>query len=139
MFKDETNEFSFVLRPSPHGVGVYATHDILSGTHLRLFSDEKEFENRIRKMNKAEIPEDLLIYCMAREDHYLCPPDFGAMPIGWYLNHSSSPNAVIGYSKQKHSKYQWYSLRDINQGEEILIDYNSLEEPENQKESYYRP
>ena len=60
-----------------------------------------------------------------------CPNDFSHMSIGWYLNHSSNPNA-------EHKNYVYYSIRDIKAGEEILIDYNTLEEPEELKENYYK-
>ncbi len=53
------------------------------------------------------------------------------MPIGWYLNHAKVPNA------SRDKSYRWYASRDIKAGEEITIDYNSLEEPEEAKEGYY--
>ena len=34
-----TNEFSFVLKGTQYGVGVFAVHDIQKGSHLRLFGD----------------------------------------------------------------------------------------------------
>ena len=60
-----------------------------------------------------------------------CPKDFGCMEIGWYLNHSKTPNAY-------HRNYEYYALRDIKTGEEITVDYNTLEEPEEAKENYYK-
>jgi SET domain-containing protein len=53
------------------------------------------------------------------------------MEVGWFLNHSDKPNAY-------HENYEYYALRDIKEGEEITIDYNSLEESEESKEYYYR-
>ncbi len=36
-------------------------------------------------------------------------------------------------------KYKWfYAKINIKEGEEILIDYNSLDEPEENKENYYK-
>ena len=37
---DKTDEFSFVLKSSEHGIGVFTVHDIKKGTHLRLFGDD---------------------------------------------------------------------------------------------------
>ena len=48
-----------------------------------------------------------------------------------YLNHSKTPNAY-------HKNYNYYALRDIKAGEEITIDYNTLEEPEEAKEDFYK-
>ncbi len=53
------------------------------------------------------------------------------MEIGWYVNHSNTPNA-------HHLNYKYYALRDIKAGEEIVIDYNTLEEAEEAKEDYYK-
>ncbi|MDO8624417.1 MAG: hypothetical protein Q7R54_03620 [bacterium] len=86
----ETNEFSFVLKPSMHGVGVFVAHDIAKGTELRLFGDT----DPVRTLRKEDVPEYLQHFCVNRADMMICPPDFGFMPIGWYLNHSSSPNAA---------------------------------------------
>jgi len=134
---NSTNEFSFTLRPSTHGVGVFAEHDIEKGTHLRLFAEEKVHDHKIREFRKEEIPEHFRTFCISRGDILICPPDFGAMPIGWHLNHSSTPSAVKGESVANR-KYAWYAARDIKKGEEITIDYNSLEEPEEAKEDFYK-
>ncbi len=127
--KNSTNEFSFILKPSEYGVGVFATHGIVKGTFLRLFGDEKLLENRIRILSTNDVPKPFDEYCMDRSDTLVCPEDFGNMPVGWYLNHSQNANA-------EHKDYNWYAKRDIAEGEEILIDYNTLEEPK--KPSYYK-
>lgn len=131
--KEDTTEFSFILKPAEHGIGVFTLHDIRSGAYLRLFGDQtRELENRTRKLSKENVPEALQQYCMDRGESLICPDDFGHMPVGWYLNHSHTPNAV-------HSgDYRWYALRDIAAGEEITIDYNTLGEPAESKEYYQK-
>lgn len=124
-----TNEFSFILKPAQYGVGVFATHDIKKGTHLRLFVDEKTNEHEARVMQKTDVPEMFYGHCLDRGDTMICPPDFGAMPIGWYVNHFQTPNARPGSNPNKHRRYRWYAIQDIKEGEEILFDYNNLEEP----------
>ena len=124
-----TNEFSFVLKPSKHGVGVFSTHDIKAGAFLRLFGGDKHPEER-RMLNKKDVPELFRNYCVNRGSQLSCPDDFGCMPIGWYLNHSRTPNA-------EHRNWEYYAIRDISSAEEILIDYNSLEEPEEARAEYY--
>jgi len=128
---DATNEFSFILKPSPHGVGVFAVHDIKVQTYLRLFGDDKEPKHQIRILDKKDVPEILNGYCIDRGTSLVCPKDFGCMPVGWYLNHSKTPNAA-------HQDYHYYAVRDIAAGEEITIDYNSLEEPKGSRPVYYR-
>lgn len=123
--RDEfTDEFSFMLKPAKHGIGVFAVHNIKKGVYLRLFGNEnrgkKLINNKVIR-NKKDVPKTFFIYCVNRKDNKLiCPNDFGHMPVGWYLNHSAVPNAV-------HRNYHYYSSRKILAGEEILIDYNSLE------------
>jgi len=129
--QNKTTEFSFILRSSNHGVGVFAIQDIKEKTYLRLFGNEPEIRDggsNIRK--KEDVPEILQQYCIFRKDYLICPRDFGHMSFGWYINHSKTPNAY-------HHNYLYYALRDIKAGEEITIDYNSLEEPEEVKEYYY--
>ena len=130
IFSTEINEFSFMLKPSTiegAGVGVFAAHDIEMGTII----DGSHFPIRI--LHKSEIPSDFLQYCVACENGlYKCPDSFWKMAIFWYLNHSSSPNLDwIGRGICKVKKY-------IKKGEELLMDYNQLDEPEEAKEDYYK-
>ncbi|MEK7628220.1 MAG: SET domain-containing protein [Patescibacteria group bacterium] len=131
--QDFTNEFSFVLKPTEWGMGVFTTHAIRSGTHLRLFGDEEGgLADNTRLMNKDDVPGIFHGYCLDRENGMMvCPPDFGVMAIGWYLDHAATPNAV-------HKKdFKWYASEDIGKGVEITIDYNRLEEPKVAHEAYY--
>lgn len=132
MINNKTTEFSFILKPSHYGIGVFATHGIKSGTHLRLFGDKETINLRSMSRPKEEVPEVFRNYCMDRGNELICPLDFGQMPVGWYLNHSKNPNAV------PDNDYRWYAARDIASGEEVTIDYNSLNEPEEAKENFYK-
>ncbi len=110
------------------GTGVFANKDIAENTFLPVKPrgvtvgvDRKE----------ADIPKEHLAHCIAKGDGvYHCPADFDDMELVWYLNHSKKPNA-----EQRDDGY--YSLHPIKSGEEILIDYNTLGEPEDEKESFY--
>lgn len=107
-----------MLKPSQiHGIGVFAVHDIAKGTKLRLFPRSDKF----RVLKKDDKDEQFIkTYCVSLgKKRYSCPKDFGRMSIGWYLNHSDSPNAY-------HKKYTYYAGREIKSGEEITIDYNTL-------------
>lgn len=123
----EWTEFSFVLKPSIlGGVGVFATHDIPKGTAL--------FSGKSSSMKRkiSEIPPDFIKYCIFLSDEEcLSPERFDHMGIGWYINHSSTPN--IG--KNRHG---FIAVCDIKTGEEILFNYNELNEPEHLKEAYYK-
>lgn len=127
--ENKTTEFSFILKPSKHGIGVFAAHDIEKGTYLRLFNEENIETAVLRR--KKDIPKLFQEYCPDRGVMLLCPRDFGHMEIGWYMNHSKAPNAY-------HKNYNYYTLRDIKEGEEITIDYNTLGEPKEAREDYYK-
>jgi len=129
--QDKTTEFSFILKPAEHGVGVFAVHGIKKGTHLRFWGEEPIGSTDVGIFrNKKDVPDFFRQYCVDRGDTLWCPKDFGHMEIGCYINHSKTPNT-------KHQKYNYYSLRNILAGEELTVDYNSLEEPEEAKEDYY--
>ncbi len=111
-YKTSTDEFSFVLRVSKiHGIGVFATHSITKGTHLKLF-----WEQGKRRKN---VPQAFLQYTIEDKKYFAGPTNFGRMSVGWYLNHSTLPNAF-------HKNYSYFALRPIEEGEEILIDYSTL-------------
>ncbi len=50
------------------------------------------------------------------------------MEIGWYLNHSNNPNV------ERRADGNLYTIRKIEAGEEILVDYNQYKEPEDLKD-----
>lgn len=128
----QTSTNSFILKPSAisgAGVGVFAIHDIAADTFLAV---KPRGESVGVDLAEADIPKALLSYCIAKEDGiWRCPPDFSHMNMVWYLNHSEKPNA------QKRDD-GYYSTIEIKAGQEILIDYNTLDEPEDKKEDYYK-
>lgn len=120
--KKETNELSFVLRPSPHdGVGVFCTHAILNGSQLRLFPGP---DSRFIAKEKQETNTLLECFChrwgLENKHGSWVSHDFGCMEIGWYLNHSDTPNAY------HDDAFDYFASRDIAAGEEITIDYKTL-------------
>lgn len=126
----KSTEFLFILKPSSiigAGIGVFATVYIPKG--MTVFSGKFQ----PRKIKTKQVPSEFIKYCVFVDDEEcLCPERFDRMEIGWYLNHSDQPNIA------KNSTGSVTALRDIQAGEEILIDYNNLNEPEHLKEAYYK-
>jgi len=126
---NKTHAQSFKLKPSTipgAGAGVFALHDIDPGVWLAL----KPRRKIGIKLQKADIAEDLLPYCINNGNgSYTCPPEFNHMHLVWYLNHSDTPNA-----EKREDGY--YSLREIHRGEEILINYNIFHKPDEEKVQY---
>ena len=134
---NSTDEFSFQLKPSEHGIGVFLLHDVQESTKLMVQPDECS----VRILRKEEIPDALQTYCEARPENdgtYFCPQDFSAMELSWFINHSNSPNVRLEFSNSEHPFVTHYAARDLNAGEELFINYNEFEEPEEEKEEYYR-
>ena len=120
--ESKTTEFSFILKASDHGVGVFVVHGIKAETFLRVFGDENNPSDVSIVRKKEDVPEFFRQYCVDRGDVMGCHKDFGCMEI---------PSAHV-------RDREYYALRDILAGEEITIDYNSLNEPEETKKDYYK-
>ena len=61
-------------------------------------------------------------YCLFDETHYWVPEyGFKVMDVSVYLNHSDTPN-IISVNDGEFFE----TLRDIEEGEELLIDYGTL-------------
>ncbi len=121
--KDTTDEFSFILKPSKiAGVGVFTTHPIKKDTRLMIFSGGGPG----RKMRMSEVRKNPALakfvefFAVVSDGWCYIPACFSAMPVGWYLNHSTTPNAY-------HDEgYKYYASRDIDEGEELTINYYDL-------------
>lgn len=129
------SEYSFILKPSVlGGIGVFAVHDIPAET--KIFGKE----HSVRVLKAKDIPTDFIKYCVyINDEECLCPQQFDRMEIGWYINHSYTPNIenrkveVIGATVKSNV----YTVKNIKAGDEILMNYNDLGEPEQCKEDYY--
>ena len=117
-----TDEFSFILKPSPiAGVGVFVTHKIKKGTRLRVFSGEPTRKVKMSEVKKNPVLAKFVEFFAVVSDGWVyLPANFAAMPVGWYMNHSDTPNT------HHDEGYKYYASRDIEEGEEILINYHDL-------------
>ena len=118
---NRTTHTSFVLRPSSiEGVGVYATHDIEANVQLDLWGDEPENRCHVSEIH-ADSADLISRYGVFLDGVVWFPPRFNRMAIGWYLNHSDSPNV------EWRADDQIYSAKAISAGDELTIDYRLLE------------
>ncbi len=120
----QTDEFSFVLGVSGiHGVGVFANHAIREGARLVLFGPDTRYLAAAPTLEARRILDKLSVEGEGGRGYY-CPPSFTRVDVGWYLNHSESPNA--GFRGNIDGEY--FALRDISEGEEVTMDYRTLGE-----------
>lgn len=77
-----------------HGVGVFAVLDIPEGTNV--FAGDT---NKVREIDKNDLtyvqPEIRKLYedfCVWKDGKIRGPSNFNNLTVGWYLNHSDTPN-----------------------------------------------
>jgi len=114
-----TNNTYVILKPSPiEGIGVFAIKDITKGC---------------RDMSKTEVDTlpahaQFLIgnYCLYDDTNYFLPGDgFKKIDVSLFLNHSDTPN-IISIDDGDYFE----AIRDIQAGEELLVDYGEIVEGE---------
>lgn len=100
------------LAPSPiHGVGVFTSIDIGPAVRLPLFAP-RDWQALGRLMPSGIQAR----YCTEEGGIWYGPKNWNRMSIGWYLNNGHSAGANV-------SALDWTTLRPINKGEELLVDY----------------
>jgi SET domain-containing protein len=119
-----------MLKPSPlHGIGVFAITAIKKGER-KIFSDHESEWIEISKEEVDALPQHAksLVenHCLFNETHYYIPEyGFKIFDLAVYLNHSDQPN-LISINDGEHFE----SIRDIEAGEELLIDYGTIVDSE---------
>lgn len=117
-----------MIKPSPiEGIGVFAIQDIPKGCRS-IFSGSSEDEKWIpvskKELETLPAHSKALIenYCLYDEENYFVA-DYGfkKMDLVNFLNHSADPN-IISINEGEFFE----ALRDIKQGEELLIDYGEI-------------
>ena len=115
------------LAPSPiHGIGVVALTAIPAGTSDLFAPMTAEWPAvplaEIERL-PAHVRKLIDTYCLQDAGMaYLPPNGFKIVDLVVYLNHSDTPNL-----RQMDGGSHFLTLRDIAAGEELLIDYGSLE------------
>lgn len=118
------------LRPSAiAGIGVFALRRIPKGCR-NMFSKPNPNDqwHLLTWKEVEELPAHarLLVenYCLFDEKHYYVPQQgFKAIDVSLFLNHSDSPNVI---SVDEGNYFE--TLRDIEEGEELFIDYGTIVE-----------
>ena len=130
LLKELANSTYVMIKPSPlHGIGVFAIRDIPKGTQ-NIFSKGVGDWIKVSKEEVEALPQhskDLIEnHCLFDEDHYFIP-DYGfkLVDLVIYLNHSETPNVI-----SLNDGEEFEAIRDIANGEELLVDYGTIVESE---------
>jgi len=128
LLKELANSTYVMIKPSPlHGIGVFAIRDIPKGTS-NIFSKGVGDWIKVSKEEVDALPQhskDLIEnHCLFDEDFYFIP-DYGfkLLDLVIYLNHSETPNVI-----SLNDGEEFEAIRDIANGEELLVDYGTIVE-----------
>lgn len=117
-----------MLKPSPiGGIGVFALRDIPAGCRDMFSKPDDTGEWITVSKNEIEtLPAhaQFLVgnYCLYDEDNYFIPAQgFKKMDLALFLNHADEPN-IISVNDGDYFE----TLRDIKEGEELVIDYGEI-------------
>ena len=122
------NKTYVILRPSKiAGIGVFALQPIPKGCR-DMFTPPNPDDKWITFSNKEvqNLPTHArhLVenYCLFDANQYYVPETgFKALDVSLFLNHSDTPNII---SIEEGNYFE--TLRDIAEGEELLIDYGTI-------------
>jgi len=113
-----------------HGIGVFAITTIPKDTYI--FKDDHSSVVWVSEteINFSDLPayfqnfynDFCIIKVKNNIKYYGCPSGFNQLTISWYLNHSEMPNTACD------TKFCFYTLREINIGEELTVDYTTFNE-----------
>jgi hypothetical protein len=119
-----------ILKSNQYGIGVYATKSFKVGEYIKLYNKD----NVLVDVHLTNIPEEYKKFVVYRENNKCnCPKDFSQVETAWYLNHSDLNNLEENWDLGLYKV-----VRNINKGDELTIDYNIFEEPEDKKEDFYK-
>jgi SET domain-containing protein len=117
-----------MIKPSPiEGIGVFALQAIPKGCRSMFGKPDDASEwTTVSKKEIENLPAHAKFlvenYCLYDEKNYFVPAQgFKKMDISLFLNHSDTPN-VISINDGEFFE----AIRDIKQGEELLIDYGEI-------------
>ena len=109
-----------------HGIGVFAISIIKKGTALFKYDNtEIVWVNASEIVNTSDSIKKMYTDFCVIKDHgtlYGCPSNFNQLTMAWYMNHSDTPNVSI------YKNYDFRTIRDIQDGEELTINYNTFSE-----------
>ena len=112
----KASRIHLILRPSPiQGIGVFTLTSIKKGEKIPLSNANDA--RIIQDSELARLPKAYYQYHVPDvEGNWWGPINYHCMSIGWYLNHSKTPNLDVSSN--------FTPMRTIRKSEELTIDYS---------------
>jgi SET domain-containing protein len=124
MSKRKWSKALMYLAPSKiSGIGCFSDIPIRKGELVRVWSPEDSRWIPLRKAHASPQKNLIKKFGIRTSGGYWAPIDFLRISVGWYMNHSETPN--LG---SDDGDVTYYALKDIRPGEELTIDYRRMDE-----------
>lgn len=123
MRKRKWTEALLYLGPSKiHGIGCYSDIRIKKGEFVRVFSPEDSRWVPLKKAHASPHKKLFQRFGIRTARGYWAPLNFLRISVGWYMNHSETPNL-----QSDDGDVTYYALKDIELGEEVTMDYRRMD------------
>jgi SET domain-containing protein len=123
MAKRKWSKALLSLGPSKiHGIGCYPDIVIRKGELVRVFAPEDSRWIPLAKANASPHRKVIKRFGIRTTGGYWAPIDFLRISVGWYMNHSETPNL-----QSDDGDVSYFALEDIRPGEEVTMDYRRMD------------
>jgi SET domain-containing protein len=115
-----------------HGIGVFAIRPIPRGTNIFPNDSQPICWVEVEALDQSRPDEPARRFYddfgIRQGDRIGCPRTFENLTPGWYLNEPPEGGRA---NVRADPDFSFFASRDIEEGEELLIDYASFSEPPN--------
>jgi SET domain-containing protein len=123
MSKRKYSKALLYLAPSKvHGVGCFSDIPIRKGELVRVFSPEDSRWIPLARAHASPHAHLIKRFGIRQEGGYWAPLDFLRISVGWYMNHSETPNLA-----SDDEDVTYYACKDIRPGVEVTMDYRRMD------------
>lgn len=123
MAKRKWSNALLYLGPSKiDGIGCYSDIVIRKGEFVRVFAPEDSRWVPLKKAHASPHKKLIKKFGIRVDGGYWAPVDFLRISVGWYMNHSETPNL-----QSDDGDVTYYALKDIHPGEEVTMDYRRMD------------
>jgi len=112
------------LGKSKTGVGVRAERLIKKGSRIDAWEQGDMIYVPLESVTDIEYLRWLNVFGIVVWKGFYAPKNPMRLSLAWYINHSNKPNVTVAVTP---SKWTIRALRDIRAGEELTVDYGTLD------------
>ncbi len=124
MRKRKWHKALLYLGPSRiEGVGCFSDVRIKKGSFVRVWSPEDTRWVPLKKAHASPHKKLFQRFGIRTAGGYWAPINFLRISVGWYMNHSETPNL-----QSDDGDVTYYAIRDIEPGEEVTMDYRRMDD-----------